>query len=323
MWAIGRDDPVVIRMWRWDADPGNNLADWGPNDCEVVLSADGSLPAGRGIGVRVYAGLSSSAADRAADNVMLGDILAISTPPECYALTLSHSGLGSDPYATPSNSVGCLQGEYVAGEIVQLSAVPDADWRVDSWSGTDNDGSMSTENSVTMPAAAHDVSVTYTDVSPECYALTLSHSGAGSDPYATPIKSAGCADGEYVAGEIVQLSAVPDAGWRVDGWSGTDNDSSTSVENTVTMPAAVHSTAVSYIESAGRLYESGFDGADSDDLGADWLEASLNFAVQNNQLVMTSPKSHQSAQLLAAGLTDTRDQVAKLQVVDASPSPFG
>jgi hypothetical protein len=66
-----------------------------------------------------------------------------------------------------------------------------------------------------------------------------------------------------------------------------------------------------------------FNRADSDDVGSLWTEANLNFQIQSNQLVMTSPKTYQPGQLIINGLTDTTDQVAKLQVVDASPSPFG
>ena len=51
-----------------------------------------------------------------------------------------------------------------------------------------------------------------------CHALTLSHSGNGSDPVATPASSDGCNDGEYVSGQDVALTAGPAAGWRVAGW---------------------------------------------------------------------------------------------------------
>jgi hypothetical protein len=84
-------------------------------------------------------------------------------PLTCYALTLGHTGQGSDPVATLANSTGCSAGEYVAGEIITLSgATPDAGWQIDSWSGTNNDASQMSINTVTMPASAHATSVIYT-----------------------------------------------------------------------------------------------------------------------------------------------------------------
>ncbi|MGA1980722.1 MAG: right-handed parallel beta-helix repeat-containing protein [Sedimentisphaerales bacterium] len=41
--------------------------------------------------------------------------------------------------------------------------------------------------------------------------------------------------GTYYAGAIATLTAAPDPGWRVKGWSGTDNDYSTATTNTVIM----------------------------------------------------------------------------------------
>ncbi|MBN2116321.1 MAG: hypothetical protein JW730_07115 [Anaerolineales bacterium] len=81
-----------------------------------------------------------------------------------------------------------------------------------------------------------------------CYPLTLGHTGQGSDPLASPINSTGCSTGEYVAGESISLSgAVPDSGWEIDSWTGTENDASTSNTNTVTMPASAHTVNVNYI----------------------------------------------------------------------------
>ena len=79
-----------------------------------------------------------------------------------------------------------------------------------------------------------------------CYTLTLSVVGDGSELTASPQKSDGCTAGKYVAGEKVTLTAAPAAGWSVDGWTGTDNDSSTAKTNTVTMPASNHSASVTY-----------------------------------------------------------------------------
>jgi hypothetical protein len=85
-------------------------------------------------------------------------------PPACYTLTLSHTGSGGDPTATPGNSSGCPSGQYHADESISLLASPAIGWSVESWSGTDNDSSTSTSNTLTMPADDHTVIVDYTAV---------------------------------------------------------------------------------------------------------------------------------------------------------------
>ena len=89
---------------------------------------------------------------------------------------------------------------------------------------------------------------------PPCYALTLSHTGEGSDPVASPPNSTGCSAGQYVAGESITLSgAVPTIGWSIIGWTGTDNDASLANTNMVTMPASAHSASVIYIAGASNV----------------------------------------------------------------------
>ena len=174
--------------------------------------------------------------------------------PTCYPLTRSHSGSGNNPVATPASSTGCGAGQYVAGEAISLAAAPSAGWRVAGWGGTNNDGSTSTTNTVTMPAANHTVSVTYEQIPITCYTLTRTHSGSGNNPVADPALSQGCGTGQYVAGESIALSATPAAGWRVAGWDGTNNDASTSTTNTVVMPAAAYTVSVVYEQVIAGCY---------------------------------------------------------------------
>ena len=175
-------------------------------------------------------------------------------PPLCYSLTRSHSGQGSDPLASPNKSTGCSAGQYVAGESITLTATPAAGWRVAGWGGTNNDASTATMNTIIMPSAPHDTSVAYEPVPPMCFTLTRNHSGQGSDPAASPNKSAGCSAGQYVAEESITLTATPAAGWRVAGWGGTNNDAGTATTNTVTMPAANHTVSVTYQPAAPACY---------------------------------------------------------------------
>ena len=106
--------------------------------------------------------------------------------PACYTLTRTHTGQGNNPVATPTLSAGCGAGQYVTGESIILTATPATGWNVAGWGGTNNDASTATTNTVTMPAAAHIVTIAYESAPILCYTLTRNHSGQGSDPAASP-----------------------------------------------------------------------------------------------------------------------------------------
>ncbi|KAF0109316.1 MAG: mpr [Anaerolineaceae bacterium] len=80
----------------------------------------------------------------------------------------------------------------------------------------------------------------------DCYTLALTHTGEGSDPAADPIKSQGCAPGQYLPGTIISLTASPAAHWEMDSWTGTNDDTSTALTNEVTMPASYHTVTANY-----------------------------------------------------------------------------
>ena len=166
--------------------------------------------------------------------------------PTCYTLNKSHSGSGSNPAADPLNSSGCSSGQYISDETINLTASPSSGYQVSGWSGTNDDGSTSNTNSVTMPPNNHTVTVYYSAIPPTCYTLTPSHSGGGGNPSFNPSSSTGCASGRYVANEYVTLTASPSPGYHVSGWSGTNDDSSTSNSNAVWMPANDHTVSVNY-----------------------------------------------------------------------------
>jgi len=173
------------------------------------------------------------------------DVSTIQRIDSCHPLAFVHSGSGSDPIPSIPGSPGCPEGEYLSGTLVDLTAIPDPDWSVASWSGTDDDASMSETNTVTMPAADHVVGVTYELA---CAQLELLHTGEGADPTASPLSSPGCEPGEYNAGELITLTAAAAVGWDVAGWSGTDDDLSTEPTNFVTFPGQPHTVEVFYAE---------------------------------------------------------------------------
>lgn len=163
--------------------------------------------------------------------------------PTCYPLSLSFSGSGTALTATPTNSPGCGAGSYVEGATISLKAVPADGWEIAGWTGTINDNSTSSPNQVTMPASNHSASVTYQAI---CYTLTLSHTGDGLNPTASPLNSNGCSSGSYTFGENLTLTASPTGSGIVVGWTGTDADSSTSTTNTWTMQGN-HAISVQYL----------------------------------------------------------------------------
>jgi hypothetical protein len=170
----------------------------------------------------------------------------------CYSLTRTHTGNGSDPAASPTESAGCPAGSfrYHAGEIVNLTATPDPGYDVLNWNGTANDASNSTTNSLTIQTHDATVTVNYVQV---CFPLTLSHTGNGSDPVATPSNSAGCASGEYRSGESISLSATPASGNLVASWVGANNNTSTDLTNSLTMPNSDHTVTVNYVQDLSGL----------------------------------------------------------------------
>ncbi|HSF40651.1 MAG TPA: S8 family serine peptidase, partial [Thermoanaerobaculia bacterium] len=163
----------------------------------------------------------------------------------CHSLSRSRTGSGGFPLASPPSSPGCPAGQFLEGEVIQLTAVPATGWGIAGWSGTANDASTSPSNTVTMTATGLSVSVTYFA---QCYALTRTHTGSGDDPAAAPASSAGCPAGQYHYAEEIELTASPAAGWRVGSWTGTDDDPSYLTTNAVVMPASARTVNVQYLE---------------------------------------------------------------------------
>jgi hypothetical protein len=124
---------------------------------------------------------------------------------------------------------------YEASALVTLTAIPDVGYKVDGWSGTDDDASGSPVNHVTMDADTT-IIVTFTAVTAATHTLTLQPEGYGTIQ-ATP------AGPTYQDGTTVILTAVPDVGFELSTWGGTDNDLTASRTNTVTMTADTTVTA--------------------------------------------------------------------------------
>jgi hypothetical protein len=116
----------------------------------------------------------------------------------CYPLTLGHTGQGSDPTATPTSSIGCPAGQYVAGETISLSdATPVTGWYIAGWYGTQNNASTGSTNQVVMPAGTHSAGANY-ELLPAITSLSLVRAAAATGPW-TPVA------GDLTAGFIMDL----------------------------------------------------------------------------------------------------------------------
>jgi subtilisin family serine protease len=109
----------------------------------------------------------------------------------CYSLSLGRTGSGSDPMASPANSVGCPAGQYRYAEPIQLTAAPSRGWRVGGWTNTGADASHKKTNSLAMPAASAAVSVNYTEGLPSALLVVDSSYSYYASPYTAALTSLG------------------------------------------------------------------------------------------------------------------------------------
>ncbi len=143
--------------------------------------------------------------------------------------TLPQFGLSIQVHGSGTVTADPAAGPYACGQVVSLTATPDAGHRVKSWSGTDNDATTANSNTVTM-TANKTVTVTFEPIPPPVeYTLTVTVPGGHGS--VTP------GGGTYASGTVVSLVATPENGYRVKSWSGTDNDATTAHVNAVTMTA--------------------------------------------------------------------------------------
>jgi len=136
--------------------------------------------------------------------------------------TLTTSVIGGNGRIEPAS--GLYYDGSGIGLYISLTAIPDTGWRVKVWHGTDNDSSKANNNTVSLNSNKT-VTVEFELIT--LYQLTATVIGGhGSiDP----------ASGTYPGGTTVTLTAIPDGGYRVKQWNGTDNDSLKTKTNTVTI----------------------------------------------------------------------------------------
>ncbi|MGQ0723096.1 MAG: InlB B-repeat-containing protein [Candidatus Eiseniibacteriota bacterium] len=130
-------------------------------------------------------------------------------------------------------------GWYGTAVSVQITAVPDAGFGFDHWTGTGNGSFSGTENPATVTMNGPITQIPHFLQS--SYLLTMS---AGAGGTVTP------ASGSHLSGTVVQIQALPDSGFKFVGWVGTGTGSYTGTNNpaTVTMGGPITQTAAFVVD---------------------------------------------------------------------------
>ena len=148
-----------------------------------------------------------------------------------YALTIDIIGEGTvnqELVLAKSSST-----DYESGATVELTAVPDDQWKFVEWSG-DHTGS---ENPIQLTMdKAMSITAKFEKVS---YALTIETVGNGTvNEEIIQAKSTT----DYDSGTTIQLTAVPDAGWIFVGWSGDHTATENPIQITMDNPMQIVAT---------------------------------------------------------------------------------
>ncbi|TSA52758.1 MAG: hypothetical protein D4R45_06590, partial [Planctomycetaceae bacterium] len=128
---------------------------------------------------------------------------------------------------TGNGTVEPGSGTYRQYEVVQLKADPNEGYRIKSWTGTEDDSSLEPDKTLTMIADTN-ISIEF-ELIPLHQLITKVD---GSNGEISPPHRRGA---YYPEGTVVTLIAKPNTTYGIDKWTGTDDDTSWSTKNTVTM----------------------------------------------------------------------------------------
>ncbi len=318
--TIPYEKTIILDGNGFDLEDGiilDNHVSWYSN-IDGLLGTGSQLPVDLGVGHHVITlQVEDSDANLATAEIEI-DIV------PCYSLSIAHVGSGTDPVAMPESSTVCPAGMYLEGEAITLtSALPDPGWYISGWSGTDNDLSIESSNSLTMPAYDHTVAVNYSVIVPEIPALsspddawktddetpTFTWSAAnGADRYQIQISglSAFTPTIQNVtlgSGILTYTADLLENGtyyWRVRGigladnpgdWSSARSFTIGNSPGTFTKTAPAESAAdvslspvLSWAESSGAAsYQYCVDTTDDDDC-SNWVDNGTGTSVQLNNL---------------------------------------
>ncbi|MHC4497520.1 MAG: InlB B-repeat-containing protein, partial [Planctomycetota bacterium] len=146
-----------------------------------------------------------------------------------YRLTVSVIEDPNDPgirgYVDPNVAV-VYKG--FGGNVVTLTAVPEAGYKVRKWTGTDDDTSTSRISTVTVTGDTH-VTVEFEPAPLYIFAAVVIDRGDG--PHGTIDPNFG----SFFDGMIIPMTATPDPNYEVRMWYGSDDDTSRDPNNVVTV----------------------------------------------------------------------------------------
>jgi hypothetical protein len=145
--------------------------------------------------------------------------------PICYTLTVNAGAGGTASAVTPSN---CSGGRYTANTVVTITAVPDAGFEFDSWTGPVANPSSAT--TTVLMDSNKTVTATFRPAA-TCYTLTLTATAGG----VVTADSGNCPGdpSKYSEGTTVTLTPVPNTGFQFVGWAGPNGGEVTG--NTILM----------------------------------------------------------------------------------------
>jgi hypothetical protein len=192
--------------------------------CVDAGSADVNAP---GIDLASYTTRTDSVADLGI--VDMGYHYPFFTPPQ-YRLDINvvdGNGL-TDSNVTP---VSGMPFDWFRNVPLEVNCVPPPNFQI-GWTGTNNDDSNSNSNAVLMDRPR---TVTVAFVSNSCTLTAEVIGGHGTISVAPegPV---------YTRNTVITLTAVPDAGYRIKKWTGTNNDGSFGLTNFVIMAGDKHVT---------------------------------------------------------------------------------
>ena len=143
-------------------------------------------------------------------NIINDSLITAEFSPIVHTISLQVDGNGSTDPAMGTH-------EYNEGDAANITAVPDKGWQFDGWSGD-----VTNPELTTMALVVISDKVITAGFSPIVHTISLEVDGNGSTDPAMGTH-------EYNEGDTIDITAVPDKGWRFDGWSDdvTDPESAT------------------------------------------------------------------------------------------------
>ena len=129
-----------------------------------------------------------------------------------HTLAIQVDGNGSSTPAVGNHS-------YAEGTVVQVTAIPDSGWQFDGWMGVVVDPDSPT-TTVIMDSEKR-LTASFSRI---LHTLTMQVDGNGSTTPAVGNHS-------YAEGALLEITAVPESGWKFDGWVGevTEPDMATTI----------------------------------------------------------------------------------------------